>query len=81
MTDRRLFTKDTIWLMNSDEFLKSFLHKQAVVRGKNRIIEGCISEIGLASNINIDTNENLPVSIKIRGCNICITDIESIELL
>lgn len=81
MKDGNLFTKDAIWLMDSDIFQKSFLQKQAVVRVKNGIIEGRISEIGLSSNINIDTNENLPVSIKIRGRNISITDIESIELL
>lgn len=81
MTERRVFTKAAIWLMDSIEFTQTFLHKPAIVYVNKSKIEGLISEIGLASNLNIDSIKNLPVSIKILVRDISITDIERMEIL
>ena len=63
-----IFKKDDIWVMDSNSFSQSFLPKQVIVYLKNNSqIEGTVNEIGLASNINIDSSDHLPVSISVKG--------------
>lgn len=77
-----IFKKDDIWVMDSNSFSQSFLHKQVFVYLKNNSrIEGIVKGIGLASNTNIGSSDHLPVSINIKGRNINIKDIEKIEIL
>ena len=68
--------------MSQKEFCDNFTNKYVKVAQKDdTVIQGHIMEIGLAENINPDTQDHLPVTIKIESRNINIFDIKSIELL
>lgn len=76
------FDFDLFYNMDEGTFSKTFLRKHVLVTTKNGSkIEGIISEIELASNINKDTNDHLPVKIKILDYHFPLEHIEEIELL
>jgi len=73
-------SKDKILSMDKDTFVRNFKSKFCLIELlSNKIEKGYVTEVGLAANINPQTNENLPVSIRVNGKNISITQIATIE--
>ena len=74
------YTENELIGMNQKEFCAKLLNKQVVMTNKNGSeLKGYITEIGLAANVSIDTQDHLPVSIKINS-KINIFNIRLIEL-
>lgn len=82
MTEKKLFLKNELWGMDADTFSTLLYSKNVKVYFEDDYVElGFVSEIGLAANLNINTEERLPVSIKVGSHHVCITKIKQIELL
>lgn len=82
MANKNDFTKNELWNMNTDTFSKLFLYKSVKVSYDDGHIEkGFVEEIGLAANLNVSSEEHLPVSIKVNSHTISIISINKIEIL
>lgn len=76
------YSAEELQRMCQKEFCANFTNKHVIVtKNDDSEIQGYITVIGLAVNINPDTQDHLPVTIKINSKNISIFDIKSIELL
>ena len=78
----KTYSKDDILLMGKTEFTDKFKVNSYVIItfSDGASIDGKIQEIGLASNLNIDTRDHLPVSIKVAGKSIDIFTINKIQV-
>lgn len=66
---------------NQQEFFDVFNGKKVAVSAKDKkTYRGIITEIGIASNSNPQTKEQLPCSIKVDGINIFLSDMLKIEI-
>ncbi|MBR4115502.1 MAG: hypothetical protein IKK40_05775 [Bacteroidales bacterium] len=68
--------------MSVEEIKDQFLGKKVrVITDNDGVIDGIVSEVGLATNPNPQDNVHLPVTIKVGGEVIDIFYIKDIELL
>lgn len=68
--------------MNVQMFSKAFLSKKvSVLLNDGKTINGTVVEIGLSANLNVDSYEQLPVSLKVDNTNMFLTNIEQIEIV
>ena len=75
------YSSNEILRMGEVDFTKVFSNKYVSIilkDGSSNV--GIIEEIGVSACRNIDTEENLPVAIRVNGKNINIFDIASIEI-
>ena len=73
---------DVFYNMDERSFSETFLRKHVTVTTKDGLrIEGKITEIELAGNVNEDTKDHLPVKIKILNYLFPLEHIEEIEVL
>lgn len=76
------YSFDVFYNMDEMTFSKTFLKKYVAVTTKNGSrIEGIITEIELACNVNNETKDHLPVKIKILNYLFPLEHIEEIEVL
>ena len=76
------FSANDIISMGQEEFCSHFFNKYVlVIRKDDAVIQGIISEIGLSAIMNKQTQDYLPVTIKIDSKIINIVDIKSIETI
>jgi len=67
------YTIVEILRMDEMNFSKTFLHTSAIIEFVDgTLVEGVIEKIDLSTTINPDTQDHLPVSIKINGRDISI---------
>ena len=67
--------------MDTNAFSKLFFNKNVSVCLENgQVVNGIVIEVGLSVNLNINSSERLPVSIKVANNNIFLTSIKQIEL-
>lgn len=68
--------------MDVHEFSKAFSKKSVRVFLENgKTVNGKVMEIGLSVNLNVDSCERLPVSMKVDNTNISLPDIQQIEFI
>lgn len=80
--EKHAFTKDDVLSMDTETLSRLFLYKRVCVSlDDERTLCGVISEIGLSAVINNNPPTRLPVSVKINGINITISNFNQIELL
>ncbi len=63
-----------------DTFNKKYVRIAYDKKGIEHSIEGLVEKIGLACNINPDTNDHLPCSVMVCGTDIAIEMIKEIEV-
>lgn len=79
---KKVVEKNELWSIGTDTFSKMFYLKEIKVYLRNgHFINGLVSEIGLACNLNTSTNEHLPATITIDNKKTGLTDIVKIEIL
>ena len=67
--------------MSVEEIKDQFLGKKVrVITDNDGVIDGIVSEVGLATNPNPQDNIYLPVTIKVGGKDIDIFYVKNIEL-
>lgn len=80
-----IYKREEIISMNELEFANHFKKSDNVsitLNKDNSIVKGLIEEIILATNMNSQTRDRLPTSIKVAGKNINILfDVETIEVM
>ena len=68
--------------MDTNAFSKLFFNKNVSVYLENgQIVNGIVIEFGLSANLNVDSCERLPVSLKVGNTNVSLTNIEQIEII
>jgi hypothetical protein len=76
------YLKSNILRMSEECFSNIFNNKNVIVLLlDDSSVEGMIVGIVLASNVNSDTKDHLPVAIKVSNNNIRIDKIKSIEII
>lgn len=76
------FSENELLSLDQEEFCAIFTNKHVrVLINDGSEIQGFITKICLAANINPDTRDHLPIIITINSKNINIFKIKSIELI
>lgn len=82
MTNKKDFTKNELWNMDTDTFTKLFFSKNVRVSfGDGHVETGFVEEIGLAANLDASSGEHLPVCIKVNSHTVSIAIIRKIEII